>query len=136
VIAVPDDTLGERVHAVIVPEPGVATDLDDLRRHCRGLIADYEAQRSCEFVDSLALSPIGKPLKRELRRRHWAGMDRQVTDLLAAMGHDACRRRRSHSRRCGRWAGCSASARNAVNAALNASGLSWLLAWPASGTTT
>jgi acyl-CoA synthetase (AMP-forming)/AMP-acid ligase II len=56
----------------------VVTDLDDLRRHCRGLIADYEAPRSCEFVDSLPLSPTGKPLKRELRRRHWAGMDRQV----------------------------------------------------------
>jgi acyl-CoA synthetase (AMP-forming)/AMP-acid ligase II len=38
VIAVPDDALGECVHAVIVPEPGVVTDLDDLRRHCRELI--------------------------------------------------------------------------------------------------
>jgi acyl-CoA synthetase (AMP-forming)/AMP-acid ligase II len=56
----------------------VVTDLDDLRRHCRGLIADYEAPRSCEFVDSLPLSLIGKPLKRELRRRHSAGMGRQV----------------------------------------------------------
>jgi acyl-CoA synthetase (AMP-forming)/AMP-acid ligase II len=56
----------------------VVTDLDDLRRHCRGLIADYEAPRSCEFVDSLPLSLIGKSLKRELRRRHSAGMGRQV----------------------------------------------------------
>lgn len=71
VIAVPDNTTGERVHAVIVPADGtVAPDLDDLRRHLHGHIADYKMPRSIEIVDSLPLSPIGKPLKRELRKSH------------------------------------------------------------------
>jgi acyl-CoA synthetase (AMP-forming)/AMP-acid ligase II len=78
VIAVPDDALGERVHAVVVLEPGAATDLEDLRAHCSGLLADYKLPRSGEFVDALPLSAAGKPLKKELRRAHWADMERQV----------------------------------------------------------
>jgi len=78
VIAVPDDAFGERVHAVIVPADGLVPDLDELRRHLHGLIADYKMPRSLEVVDALPLSPAGKPLKRELRKPHWAGQERQV----------------------------------------------------------
>ena len=78
VIAVPDDALGERVHAVIVLKPGAMTDLESLQNHCEALIASGKKPRSCEFVAALPLSPAGKPLKRELREPHWAGMRRRV----------------------------------------------------------
>jgi acyl-CoA synthetase (AMP-forming)/AMP-acid ligase II len=78
VIAVPDDALGERVHAVIVLNPGAMTDLESLQNHCGTLIASCKKPRSCEFVAALPLSPAGKPLKRDLRAPHWAGMRRQV----------------------------------------------------------
>jgi acyl-CoA synthetase (AMP-forming)/AMP-acid ligase II len=78
VIGVPDEALGERVHAVIVLVDGAATDLDDLQHHCRRSIADYKIPGTFEVVDDLPLSPIGKPLKRALRMPHWAGLDRQV----------------------------------------------------------
>ena len=78
VIGVPDDGLGERVHAVVVLKPGAVTDLADLQNHCEALIASYKKPRSCEFVESLPLSPAGKPLKRELRAAHWADRERQV----------------------------------------------------------
>lgn len=78
VIAVPDDDLGERVHAVVVPRPGCATDLAELRSHCATLIAPYKWPRSCEFVERLPLSPAGKPLKHQLRSAHWAANGRQV----------------------------------------------------------
>ena len=78
VIAMPDDALGERVHAVIVLRDGPAIDLDDLQHHCRQSIAEYKIPRSYQVVDGIPLSPIGKPLKRELRDPHWAGLDRQV----------------------------------------------------------
>jgi len=78
VIAVPDDDLGERVHAVVVPRPGRAIDLAGLRSHCAGLIAPYKWPRSYEIVERLPLSPAGKPLKRELREAHWAAKERQV----------------------------------------------------------
>jgi acyl-CoA synthetase (AMP-forming)/AMP-acid ligase II len=78
VIAVPDDDLGERVHAVVVLRPGCVTDLADLRSHCATLIAPYKWPRSCEFAERLPLSPSGKPLKRELRAAHWPSGDRQI----------------------------------------------------------
>jgi acyl-CoA synthetase (AMP-forming)/AMP-acid ligase II len=78
VIAVPDDALGERVHAVIVLKPGSMTDLENLQNHCETLIASCKKPRSCEFVATLPLSPAGKPLKRELREPHWAGIPRRV----------------------------------------------------------
>ncbi|MFI5897830.1 class I adenylate-forming enzyme family protein [Actinoplanes sp. NPDC051513] len=78
VIGVPDEKLGERVHAVIVLHPGAMTDVDDLDHHCRNLIAPYKRPRSCEFVPELPLSGVGKPLKHQLRARYWSGMDRHI----------------------------------------------------------
>jgi acyl-CoA synthetase (AMP-forming)/AMP-acid ligase II len=70
VIGVPDETWGERVHAVVVPVARVSVSLNDLRAFCADRIAGYKAPRSMEIVDALPLSAIGKVLKRELRRPH------------------------------------------------------------------
>jgi acyl-CoA synthetase (AMP-forming)/AMP-acid ligase II len=78
VIGIPDATWGERVHAVIVRKPGHALTAEEIRAHCRSLIADYKAPRTCEFVDALPLSGAGKVLKNELRGPYWEGLDRQV----------------------------------------------------------
>jgi acyl-CoA synthetase (AMP-forming)/AMP-acid ligase II len=69
VIGLPDDTWGERVHAVVRPRPDVEVTADELIRHTRGLVAAYKAPRSVELVDTLPLSGAGKVLKRELRAR-------------------------------------------------------------------
>jgi acyl-CoA synthetase (AMP-forming)/AMP-acid ligase II len=78
VIGVPDDEWGERVHAVIVLQPGAGATADEIREHAKGLIAGYKAPRSAEFVDALPLSGAGKVLKRELRANHWGESDRGV----------------------------------------------------------
>ncbi|MFC8128264.1 long-chain fatty acid--CoA ligase [Streptomyces sp. NPDC057302] len=78
IIGVPDDTYGERVHAVITLAPGATATADELRAHCKTLIAGYKAPRTAEFVTELPLSPAGKVLKRELRRPHWKDKDRSV----------------------------------------------------------
>lgn len=72
VIGVPDDTYGERVHAVIVPRPGQSLTLEELREYVKGRIAGYKAPRSMELVAELPVSGAGKILKRELRERHVA----------------------------------------------------------------
>jgi acyl-CoA synthetase (AMP-forming)/AMP-acid ligase II len=78
VIGVPDQTLGERVHAVIVCAPGHEVTAEQIREHCQRLIAGYKAPRSCDFVAALPVSPAGKVLKHELRKPYWEGMSRQV----------------------------------------------------------
>jgi len=78
VIGVPDDEWGERVHAVVVLAPGGTIELDDLREHTKTLIAGYKAPRSFEVVEALPLSGAGKVLKRELRAKHWSGVERAV----------------------------------------------------------
>lgn len=78
VIGVPDEQWGERVHAVIVPAPGSQTTAEELRAHCKTVIAGYKTPRTFEFVDALPVSGAGKVLKRELRAKYWASGERAV----------------------------------------------------------
>jgi long-chain acyl-CoA synthetase len=76
---VPDERWGERVHAIIVPKPGVTLNADDVMEHCRGQIAGYKCPRSIDFRDTaLPLSGAGKVLKRELREPYWKGFTNAV----------------------------------------------------------
>jgi long-chain acyl-CoA synthetase len=69
VIGLPDDTWGERVHAIVVLRPGAGATEAELIDHARSLIANYKVPKSIEFRrDPLPLSGALKPLKRELRR--------------------------------------------------------------------
>jgi len=78
VIGVPDETWGERVHAVVVPAAGRTVTPEELRTFCAERIAGYKAPRSVELVESLPLSAAGKVLKRQLREPYWEGQDRAV----------------------------------------------------------
>ncbi len=78
VIGVPDDRMGERVHAVVVARAGVELDLASIQTHCRGRLAGYKLPRSLELVDDLPRNATGKILKRQLRAPHWEGQARQV----------------------------------------------------------
>ena len=79
VIGVPDERWGERVHAIIVPKPGVTLTADDVMAHCREQIAGYKCPRSVDFRGTpLPLSGAGKVLKRELREPYWKGYTKAV----------------------------------------------------------
>jgi acyl-CoA synthetase (AMP-forming)/AMP-acid ligase II len=78
VIGVPDETWGERVHAVVVPTAGQSVTLEELTGFCRDRIASYKVPKSMDLVDALPLSAAGKVLKRELRKPYWAGQERGV----------------------------------------------------------
>ncbi|MQY07649.1 acyl-CoA synthetase [Actinomadura macrotermitis] len=78
VIGVPDETWGERVHAVIVRRPGHTLGHEEIRDYCKYTIAGYKAPRSTEFIEELPSLPTGKILKRELRERYWNDQPRSV----------------------------------------------------------
>lgn len=58
VIGLPDDDLGERIHAIVQATP--ALDLDDLRRHLAEEIVRYKIPRSFELVDEPVRDDAGK----------------------------------------------------------------------------
>lgn len=75
VIGLPDETYGERVHAVVVPAPGASPTVQELRDFCGQEIARYKAPRTIDFVQELPLSGAGKILKRELRAAYREGLE-------------------------------------------------------------
>ena len=85
VVGVPDDRLGEVGCAYVVADPsGAEADPDELARTIlswsRDVMANYKVPRSVVLVDRLPVNAGGKVLKRELRQRHAAGADREVTN--------------------------------------------------------
>jgi acyl-CoA synthetase (AMP-forming)/AMP-acid ligase II len=69
VIGLPDGRWGERVHAVVVCEPGAVAE-EELEATARERIAGYKVPRSWTFqAEPLPLSAAAKVLKRELRER-------------------------------------------------------------------
>lgn len=78
VIGVPDDTWGERVHAVLVPRTGAEVTLAELQTFARGQLAEFKLPRTMTFAESLPRTPSGKIKKAELREPFWRGRERKV----------------------------------------------------------
>lgn len=70
VVGVPDDEMGERTYAVVVPTPGTTPTLEDLVEFLRGKkISSYKLPERLKIVDSLPRLPSGKMLKRLVREQ-------------------------------------------------------------------
>lgn len=67
VIGLPDERMGQRVHAIVQLRPGAAPDAEALRGRLAERLADFKRPRTVEFVDELPREPTGKVLKRQLR---------------------------------------------------------------------
>ncbi|MFM8354755.1 MAG: AMP-binding protein [Gammaproteobacteria bacterium] len=65
VIGLPDETWGDRVHAVV---SGQELDTAALLAHARAALAGYKAPKSAEVWEALPKSPAGKILRREVKR--------------------------------------------------------------------
>ncbi|MFI9400869.1 long-chain-fatty-acid--CoA ligase [Nocardia sp. NPDC052316] len=78
VIGVPDDILGESVHAFVACRPGAQVRVRELMTFCREQLAWFKIPVRFEFVDRIPRNPSGKILRWQLRDRFWADRDRQV----------------------------------------------------------
>ena len=68
VVAVPDDMMGEKVGAVIVPAGGAELDVRAVIEHCRTHLADFKVpQYVATRSEPLPRNPGGKLLKKQLR---------------------------------------------------------------------
>jgi acyl-CoA synthetase (AMP-forming)/AMP-acid ligase II len=69
-IAVPDERYGEKVGAVVIPEPGVTPGLDTIRAHFAATgVATQKTPEFLEVVDELPRTSVGKVRKADLRAR-------------------------------------------------------------------
>jgi long-chain acyl-CoA synthetase len=68
VVARPDERWGERVHAIVVPQPDARLAEDAIVEHCRARIAGFKIPRSVEIREEpLPKTGAGKILKAKLR---------------------------------------------------------------------
>lgn len=66
VVSQPDDTKGERIIAFIVPRPGAAPDLAQMRAWSRENMAPYKVPQDFRTIDVLPATGAGKVLRRLL----------------------------------------------------------------------
>ena len=78
VVGLPDEVWGEAVTAFIVLHEGAAEDEGALIAHAHAHLAGYKAPKAVRFVESIPLSPVGKPLRRALREPFWQGKERRI----------------------------------------------------------
>jgi fatty-acyl-CoA synthase len=68
VIGVPDERLGEVGCAFVELNEGGAFDAEQMRSHCKGVLADYKIPRHLEIVAALPRTTTGKIQKSALKR--------------------------------------------------------------------
>jgi acyl-CoA synthetase (AMP-forming)/AMP-acid ligase II len=75
VFGVPDEEMGERVHAVVQPAEGVEPSDELAARliaYCRDRLAHYKCPRTVDFRTELPRHPTGKLYKRLLKDEYWS----------------------------------------------------------------
>ncbi|HEY9251947.1 MAG TPA: AMP-binding protein, partial [Nocardioides sp.] len=75
VFALPDQTYGQQVAALIEPRPGVALDVEDVRAHLRARLSGYKVPRTVHVVEKVPRHVTGKA---DYRRA------REISDALRA----------------------------------------------------
>jgi len=78
VIGVPDEKWGESVKALVVKKPGSTLTSEDIVSACKKYLAGFKVPKSVEFIDIIPRSPIGKTLKKELRKKYWEGKEHVI----------------------------------------------------------
>ncbi len=72
-IGVPDSQSGEAVKVFVVIEPGMSCTKEEILAHCKKSLTAYKIPDQIEFVTSLAKSPVGKILRKELHKLEQTG---------------------------------------------------------------
>lgn len=81
VVGVPSEQWGEEVKAVVVLRPD-ATASDELSAEIASQVKEakgsVQAPKSVDYVDSIPMTPVGKPDKKAVRAQYWKDQERSV----------------------------------------------------------
>jgi acyl-CoA synthetase (AMP-forming)/AMP-acid ligase II len=78
VIAVPDDTWGEAVKAMVVLKAGARATEEEIIQLCKENLASYKKPKSVEFIVELPKTAYNKIDRKALREPYWRGYGRRV----------------------------------------------------------
>jgi acyl-CoA synthetase (AMP-forming)/AMP-acid ligase II len=78
VVSAPDPRWGEKVQAVVALKAGHSVPESELIAHCKGRLAGYKCPKAVEIWDALPKSPIGKILRKDVKRRFWPSAGRRI----------------------------------------------------------
>ena len=78
VVSAPDAKWGERVQAVVTVKPGQKLEGEELIAHCKARLAGYKCPKKVDVWDALPTSPVGKILRKDVKKVFWRGADRQI----------------------------------------------------------
>ena len=79
VIGVPDDKWGEQVTAIVeLKNPDSVPDEQEIIQHCKNKLGSVKAPKQVLFWDELPRSPVGKVLKKEIRKVFWDEQNRNI----------------------------------------------------------
>jgi len=79
VIGIPDDKWGEQVTAVVeLKDPDITPDEQEMINYCKEKFGGVKAPKQILFWDELPRSPVGKVLKKDIRKVFWDKTDRKI----------------------------------------------------------
>ncbi len=79
VVSAPDAKWGERVQAAVVLKPDQKTTQDELIAHCKTRLAGYKCPKTVDFWDQLPTTPVGKILRKDVKKKFWEGRERSIS---------------------------------------------------------
>jgi long-chain acyl-CoA synthetase len=68
VVGMPDPLMGEDVLAFVVVKAGQEANAEEIMAFCQEKLARFKCPKQVRFVESLPKSPVGKILRKELRK--------------------------------------------------------------------
>ncbi len=78
VVSAPDAKWGERVQAAVVLKPEQRTTEAELIAHCKERLAGYKCPKAVELWDQLPTTPVGKILRKDVKKKYWEGRERSI----------------------------------------------------------
>ncbi|MGW8321199.1 MAG: AMP-binding enzyme, partial [Thermodesulfobacteriota bacterium] len=78
VVSAPDEKWGERVQAAVVLKEGQQATAEELIEHCKSRLAGYKCPKAIEFWEALPKTPIGKILRKDVKKAFWKGHDKSI----------------------------------------------------------